>query len=401
MKIKLTLLLMIAILFTAAFANAAPYPADLDTTFGSYGGFEMNKNVQSFGVEMNGFGELVQATTDEIIVYDPDGRILRRVSAPKAFRFTRVAVLPNNSIIAVGTPSTFPRSDSMILAKYDVSLKLDQSFGTRGLMIDKNATPLHVPISILVQPDGKILISGSYFLNNLPGIGFLARYESNGSIDKIFGTDGKIYDSAYGDARNILLYNSNILVGGVFGPSNRATVMYGPKGDRFQRFNNGNPIASFGGAIAIQPDGKIVTGAPTTAQTLAIARFLPDGSPDWSFGLNGIASSPIPNFNATLNDIKIDAFGRIVVAGLVAPAGSQHHSILVARFLPNGSLDTSFTTSLPQNLPAGAAKLDFGISGLWSAFGITFQGQKILIVAMGCPSPGSRYDTSLIARLNG
>src|SRR6185437_12316049 len=63
-------------------------------------------------------------------------------------------------------------------------------------------------------------------------------------------------------------------------------------------------------AIALQPDGKIVT-AGTSGTLIGIGRTMPNGSPDISFGTNGLVT--IPGNEA--QGVAIMTDGRIVVGG--------------------------------------------------------------------------------------
>jgi uncharacterized delta-60 repeat protein len=103
------------------------------------------------------------------------------------------------------------------------------------------------------------------------------------------------------------------------------------------QINSNRAVAS---AVTIQPDGKILVcgGVPTSSgfPTAAIARYNPDGSLDTSFGTSGFA---ITSNLGVLAAITIQTDGKIVVAG---PIGAIE--INVARYLANGYLDATFGT---------------------------------------------------------
>lgn len=69
---------------------------------------------------------------------------------------------------------------------------------------------------------------------------------------------------------------------------------------------------------------------------LALARYLPDGRLDPTFGVGGVVINTLGG-GMIANDVAIDAVGRIVVAGR-----DGNHTAKVARLLPNGRLDPSF-----------------------------------------------------------
>ncbi len=95
-------------------------------------------------------------------------------------------------------------------------------------------------------------------------------------------------------------------------------------------------------AIAIQNDGKIILGGYTSvnSKSFALARYLTSGSLDTSFGSNGlVVTNPTP-ITDEISDIIIQPDGKIVAAGYAWDGSSS--SIVLARYLSNGSLDSSF-----------------------------------------------------------
>lgn len=93
-------------------------------------------------------------------------------------------------------------------------------------------------------------------------------------------------------------------------------------------------------AMALDASGRAVvvgtTSTPIGDAELVIARYLADGSLDPSFGTGGIVKS-----NAGYpHSVALDGAGRIVVAGQRdGPSGTD---AMVARFLASGAPDTSF-----------------------------------------------------------
>jgi uncharacterized delta-60 repeat protein len=95
-------------------------------------------------------------------------------------------------------------------------------------------------------------------------------------------------------------------------------------------------------ALAVQPDGKSVT-AGTGRGGLLLARYLPDGAPDPSFGEGGSVVTKVPDSSfISVAAVALQPDGKIVVAGYAfLPEDSV---FLLARFNANGSLDGSFGT---------------------------------------------------------
>ena len=118
-------------------------------------------------------------------------------------------------------------------------------------------------------------------------------------------------------------------------------------------FNGGGPETSnlldLATATAIQGDGKMVVvgrlGTSPTKVSLAASRFNSDGSVDASFGTGGVTYLSVGDHTAG-NGVVLQPDGKILVCGhaTAKTKGSTSYEYLVARYNPNGSLDTSFAT---------------------------------------------------------
>ncbi len=101
-------------------------------------------------------------------------------------------------------------------------------------------------------------------------------------------------------------------------------------------------------SLAMQNDGKIIAAGEVTTGInfrVLVQRYLTDGSLDPSFGKKGIALSEILGGTYASSHayaVSIQKDGKIVVTGLVSEAGIN--SILISRFLQNGSVDSSFNS---------------------------------------------------------
>lgn len=108
-------------------------------------------------------------------------------------------------------------------------------------------------------------------------------------------------------------------------------------------------------ATAVQPDGKILVVG--TGGLLTLARYLPDGSLDPSFGEDGYVEP-----NLFPNAVALQPDGKIVVAGA---AGGDLGEFALARYNPDGSLDTSFGTGgityteFPEPEPPGVPRWSY------------------------------------------
>jgi uncharacterized delta-60 repeat protein len=122
--------------------------------------------------------------------------------------------------------------------------------------------------------------------------------------------------------------------------------------------------------IAVQPDGKIVV-AGGGISGIQLARYLPDGSLDPSFGDGGYVQTSFRYWGGA-SEIALQPDGKIVVAGGSYQGDEDSaHEVLeeftLARYNPDGSLDSSFGTGgitntvIPEPPPAD------GCFAAWSA----------------------------------
>ncbi len=192
--------------------------------------------------------------------------------------------------------------------------------------------------SIVIQPDGKILIAGAFTTYAGQPRNRIARINSDGSLDTSFvpgtGPNADISSIA-------LLANGSILAGGNFTSWNnfnfQRVVRLNALGGLDTSFNS----ADFNGpvlALGVQSDGKIVVGgAFTTVDGLArqgLARLLSTGARDTAF---------TGSVNGTVHAVRVQPDDRIL-------AGGEFTSFLIIgrqrllRLTASGGLDTSFNT---------------------------------------------------------
>ncbi len=305
---------------------------------------------------------------------------------------------PDGKIVAVG--SVFRRSsgDSSIfdfaLARYNPNGTLDTSFSGDGRKttdfagIDDGAT------GVALQSDGKIVVVGRTGFGSPFGDTFdfaVARYNPNGSLDTTFSGDGK-QTASFGDSdvpTGVVVQGDGkiVAVGNTCNGNPDTTCDFA-----LARFNaNGSLDTSFSGdgkqtadlgdidiayATTVQGDGKIVvvgnvSQLPSGATDFALARFDSNGSLDTSFSGDGKQTTDFGSFNDQAHGVAIQADGKIVVAGQ-SLSGSDDFAL--ARYTPNGTLDTSFSGD-------GKQLTDFG--GFAAANAVALQGGKIVLAGTG------------------
>jgi uncharacterized delta-60 repeat protein len=125
---------------------------------------------------------------------------------------------------------------------------------------------------VAIQPDGKVLIGGSFTTFNGVNRNGIARLNADGSLD----TSYVPVELPYGNASMALQADGKLLVGGYSGLCRLNTD--GSLDSSFTSETTGG--GPYGGTLALQPDGKVVVIAD---YGFSIARLNADGSLDSSF----------------------------------------------------------------------------------------------------------------------
>jgi uncharacterized delta-60 repeat protein len=208
-----------------------------------------------------------------------------------------------------------------------------------------------------------------------------------GTIDTSFGTNGTVVTDlgATGTiglgspTRVIVLGNGDILVGGTQGVARLL-----PGGSLDPTFGSGG-VATLGftaGAfdatnVTVQPGNGDIIWAGDTANTagggsltqFAVERFTANGAPDKTFGRKGVVTTDVPTGTGGeegFNAVVVQPDGKIVAGGGAGVSGYRggHSNLVLIRYNPNGTLDTSFGTGgRIIGSPAGAAALGLDAAG--------------------------------------
>ncbi|TGD58700.1 T9SS type A sorting domain-containing protein [Flavobacterium humi] len=193
------------------------------------------------------------------------------------------------------------------------------------------------------QPDGKLLVCGSFGSYNKTTAKTVARLNANGSLDTTFSSGIGFNDWVF---KVITQTDGKILVCGAFTKYNTTNsnriIRLNPDGLVDASFNVGTGFAtaSFLNDIAVQTDGKIIVAGALLSYngtTLNhIVRLNSDGSIDPTFNVG-------TGFNKTTYAIKIQPDGKILIGGLFTTYnGSPSKGII--RLNNDGTKDVSFNT---------------------------------------------------------
>lgn len=278
---------------------------------------------------------------------------------------------------------------------------LDLSFGINGIVLTNllsktKLTTFDEANSLLIQPDGKLVVVGQTDSESSTPRFAVLRYNSNGSLDTTFNTDGLAttdiavdeyggYDTAY----SVVLQPDGKLVaaGDTFVPAPTfffALARYNANGSADTSFSgdgvivtNTSPPSGLDGhrldTLLLQPNGKLVAVGTTNladfggeTSTIGLVRYNTDGTLDTSFSTDGIVTNNTVSgyVRYSVGGAVLQPDGKIVVgadAKLDTLDDNGPRDFLAARFNSDGSLDPGFSSG-------GSAIANFSSAGLSESF---------------------------------
>ena len=224
--------------------------------------------------------------------------------------------------------------------------------GRPGIVTTDLGSASDCAYDIVVAADGKYLLTGQTVIGGYSDFA-LARYNSNGTLDTSFDGDGKVITDlgSFDKAQSVTVQSDGKIL--VFASSGNGSVLlrYNSDGSRDNGFgSNGKVTAAvnssgFRESITVQSDGKIVVAGQrynTNSYDFALARYNSDGSLDTAFGSNGLVTTAVSGSWDAGFSVKIDADGKIVVAGGEANADGSGTDFALVRYNADGTLDSTF-----------------------------------------------------------
>ena len=291
-----------------------------------------------------------------------DGRVMTDFTAASDKAFA-VAIAPDGKIVVAGAIAHFTQTGSrgrFALARYLPTGALDQSFGGDG-RVTTDFGPGEDRAEGVAVRGGKILAAGSADFGCTPCARFaLARYDDDGSLDTSFGGDGKVttgfrlggngHDVAIGSQGKI------VVVGGDSEVTRFLLARYLTDGRLDTSFSDDGKVRTHVGrgeqsatGVAIQANGRIVAagyadmphefGDRFGPGRFAVVRYKVDGSPDPSWGGDGLVKTRFDAKHSAAEDVAIQGDGKVVAVGHVGGFGGR---FALVRYGTHGGLDTSF-----------------------------------------------------------
>lgn len=334
---------------------------------------------------------LTDGTLD--LTFDTDGKVSTNLGTPHDY--ARAVAIQSDGKIVVAGSATIGGFSQFAIVRYNTNGSLDLSFDGDGILVaDIPGTDHDYGYSLVLQDDAKIIVLGNGASAGADVISMI-RLNSDGSYDTTFDADGivttSLGTSLEGAAVTLQLDGKIVAAASRFNGFNDdlALVRYNTDGsldlsfdtDGFVFIDQGNNTQR-ATSVAIQLDGKIViAGYHSNGANwdVIMARRNEDGSADSSFDSDGILINNITEDDLAMA-MAILPDGKIVVTG-ISNIGSDESSMLL-KYNTDGSLDFSFDSD-------GIVITEFGTRT--QGLGVTFQTDGKIVVVGGADN-GSNWD---------
>ncbi len=399
-------------------------PGDLDTTFNPPNGvatYDGGSNDYGSAVALQADGRIVVAglsdngTDYDVLVlrYNTNGSLdtgfgtngVATYDSGSGDDGSAVALQADGKIVVAGLSDNGTDGDVLVL-RYNTNGSLDTGFGTNGVATYDSGGG-DSGDAVALQADGRIVVAGLSD-NGTDADVLVLRYDTNGSLDTGFGTNGvATYDSGSNDygLAVALQADGKIVVAGLSDNGKDADVLvlrYNTNGLLDTTFDTDGVVTYDGGgwdhgfAVALQDDGKIVVAGLSDNGTdgdVLVLRYDTNGSLDTGFGTNGVVTYDSGSDEGGIGGaVALQADGRIVVASSASRSDNGTViDVLVLRYTTKGLLDTGFGTG-------GVVTYDGGSIDVGSAVALQDDGK---IVVAGWSDSGTDADVLVMRLLGG
>ena len=246
-------------------------------------------------------------------------------------------------------------------AAYAAAGALDTTFSSDGKVAANLSVRGDFASAVAVQTDGKIVVAGAAAYDTRDAKFALARFNANGTLDTTFAGDGRVVtnftnreDGVYGlaiqpDGKIVAAGDAGLRTGNSrfavarYNSNGTLDTTFGGDGKVTTNFTTGDdPV----GAVVMQPTGEIIVAGGSAQNRsnprMALARYLPDGSLDTTFSGDGKVALDVSSRKDYANAVILQEDGKIVVGGLGLVSGSRA-AFEVVRLNADGTPDTTFS----------------------------------------------------------
>lgn len=299
--------------------------------------------------------------------FDTDGKLITTAVAGRVSEAMAAAITTDGKILLAAWIAGGSQGNSLALIRYNSDGSLDTTFDNDGVRVTSlPGTP--IPRDMKLQPDGKIIVACSGWISGSGSVLITTRFDQNGLADSSFGSSGYVYFAYGGSAVSTepasigLRSNGKIIVTGI--DTSKAVIQYNSNGTTDTTFGTNGVVSGIAGyRLAIQSTGKTLvvdrnTDFPSnTKQT--VTRLNEDGSIDPTFGINGSTTITFVNQAGDLAapfDMAVQTDDKVMLGGSIRLLNSSTgFDMAAARLTADGALDNTFafngriTTDLSGN----------------------------------------------------
>jgi uncharacterized delta-60 repeat protein len=334
--------------------------------------------------------------------FDTDGKVTTPIGSGNDY-VNSVVVQSDGKIVAAGDSiNGITNEADFAIARYNTDGSLDTTFGTGGKVTTQIGSRDATATDVVLQSDGKIVAAG-YSYNGSNYDFAIVRYNTDGSLDSTFDTDGKLttqIGSGDDKAYSVVLQSDGKIVAAGYariGSDNDfAIIRYNTNGsldttfdtDGIQTTAQGAAANDYVNSVVLQSDGKIVAAGYTfkvTEADFAIVRYNTNGSLDTTFDTDGKLTTPIGSGSEAAYSVVLQSDSKIVAAGFSYNGSDNDFAII--RYNTDGSLDSTFDTD-------GKLTTQIG-SGDDNADSVVLQSDGKIVVA-GSSGNGSNSDFAVL-----
>lgn len=261
-----------------------------------------------------GFESYDGIATNRIAEINSDGTLNKGFSVGAGFndQVRAIVVQPDGKILIGGSFTTF--NDQVVghIVRLNPDGSLDANFNPGGSGANNEVD------SIALRTDGEILVAGSLLKYNDTAVGSIALLKTDGTLDETFnqnrsGANGAISDAVFTSDGGILIVGSmtsynDAFVGGIVKLT--ASGAFDPYFNQSRTGAQGRVLS-----IATQSDGKLIIAGDFTSyngvRVGGVARIFADGALDTSFnpGGKGVVNPGV------IQTIAIQKNGNILLSG--------------------------------------------------------------------------------------
>jgi uncharacterized delta-60 repeat protein len=288
-----------------------------------------------------------------------------------------VFIQSDGKITAVGVTTLSAVTSFITFVRYNVDGSLDETFGTGGIVnFGKRGDYPFFGVTAEVTSAGEIIAASRYkSLFEDRGKIIVLKFKNNGDLDSTFGSNGisslKTYEltsvgvgplKLTADNKILLLANAMRDLKNEF-----LLIRLNADGSSDNSFGHNGFVETkvddylYGDDMDVQPDGKIITVGSayndSNQRLNGLARYMPDGFIDSTFGKNGFTFFSTSNNSINTHTVAIQNDGKIVMGGSIYPKEKYNLNFILARV--NG--DNNFAIS-SQNEKNNAAIVNKKIS---------------------------------------